>query len=316
MKSIEEAMTRRRAPFYLRRTKDAMVYFPEPQKDGSWATMPVFTKRITRTADFNIEDDELELYRDVTNFVKRQSRRADAQGDDRRAHAIGFLMSMYQRRLASSARSMKKSLENRARRLEDGLTHAQELASKAPPVLPDLEDIEEMDDHERERLEELLDAITLAESANQVREEISELQDLAVQAGSVEESGVETKLRRLHGIFQEEGFFDDPDQRLLIFTEFKDTLDYLMELLQAWGFRAGSIHGGMNPGFRDEAGTRLYVEQQFKDGNIQVLVATEAAGEGINLNWTLRILSGISEGICNTMVQSGGEFLYIGVGGR
>ena len=283
VKSIEEAMNRRRAPFYLRRTKEAMVYFPERQENGAWATMPVFTKRIPRTADFNIEGDELELYKDVTDFVKRQSRRAAAQGDDRRAHAIGFLMSMYQRRLASSTRSMKKSLENRARRLEDRLTHAQELASHAPPALPDLEDIEEMDDHERERLEELLDAITLAESADQVRDEISELQALAVQAGQVEESGVEAKLQRLHGILQEEGFFDDPDQRLLIFTEFKDTLDYLMERLQAWGFRAGNIHGGMNPGFRDEPGTRLYVEQQFKDGDIQVLVATEAAGEGINL---------------------------------
>ena len=283
VKSIEEAMAKRRAPFYLRRTKEAMVYFPERQEDGEWATMPVFTKRIPRTADFNIEGDELELYKDVTDFVKRQSRRAAAQGDDRRAHAIGFLMSMYQRRLASSTRSMKKSLENRARRLEERLAQAQELASHAPPVLPDLEDIEEMDEHERERLEEILDAITLAESADQVRDEISELQALAVQAGKVEESGVEAKLRRLHGILQEEGFFDDPDQRLLIFTEFRDTLDYLMEKLQAWGFRAGNIHGRMNPGSRDDPGTRLFVEQQFKDGDIQVLVATEAAGEGINL---------------------------------
>ena len=283
VKSIEEAMAKRRAPFYLRRTKEAMVYFPERQEGGEWATMPVFTKRIPRTADFNIEGDELKLHKDVTDFVKRQSRRAAAQGDDRRAHAIGFLMSMYQRRLASSTRSMKKSLENRARRLEDRLAHAQELASHAPPVLPDLEDLEEMDDRERERLEELLDAITLAESADQVRDEINELQELAVQAGAVEESGTEAKLRRLHGILREEGFFDNPDQRLLIFTEFRDTLDYLMERLQAWGFRAGNIHGGMNPGSRDEPGTRLYVEQQFKDGDIQVLVATEAAGEGINL---------------------------------
>ena len=283
VKSIEEAMAKRRAPFYLLRTKEAMVYFPERQDNGEWATLPVFTKRIPRTADFNIEGDELKLYKDVTDFVKRQSRRAAAQGDDRRAHAIGFLMSMYQRRLASSTRSMKKSLENRARRLENRLIHAQELASHAPPVLPNLEDLEEMDDRERERLEELLDAITLAESADQVRDEISELQALAVQAGAVEESGTEAKLHRLHGILQEQGFFDNPDQRLLIFTEFRDTLDYLMERLQAWGFRAGNIHGGMNPGSRDEPGTRLYVEQQFKDGDIQVLVATEAAGEGINL---------------------------------
>ena len=283
VKSIEQAMTKRRAPFYLRRTKEAMVYFPERQEDGDWVTMPVFTKRIPRTADFHIEGDELELYKDVTAFVKRQSTRAAAQGDDRRAHAIGFLMSMYQRRLASSTRSMKKSLENRARRLEDRLTRAQELAGQAPPIIPDLEDIEEMDDQERERLEEILDAITLTESANQVSDEVAELQALAVQAGKVEESGTEAKLQRLQRILQEEGFYDDPDQRLLIFTEFKDTLDYLIEKLRDWGFRAGNIHGGMNPGSRDDPGTRLFVEQQFKDGDIQVLVATEAAGEGINL---------------------------------
>ena len=283
VKSIEQAMTNRRAPFYLRRTKEAMVYFPERQDDGEWATKPVFTKRIPRTADFNIEGDELELYKDVTAFVKRQSTRAAAQGDDRRAHAIGFLMSMYQRRLASSTRSMKKSLENRARRLDERLTRAQELAGQAPPVIPDLEDIEEMDDHERERLEEILDAITLAESADQVRDEIADLQVLAIQAGKVEETGVEAKLQRLERILREEGFYDDPDQRLLIFTEFRDTLDYLMEKLRDWGFRAGNIHGGMNPGSRDDPGTRLFVEQQFKDGDIQVLVATEAAGEGINL---------------------------------
>ena len=82
---------------------------------------------------------------------------------------------------------------------------------------------------------------------------------------------------------REQGFFDDPDQRLLIFTEFKDTLNYLVKNLKGWGFRVGSIHGGMKPGSRDEPGSRLYAEQQFRDGEIQVLVATEAAGEGINL---------------------------------
>ena len=82
---------------------------------------------------------------------------------------------------------------------------------------------------------------------------------------------------------REEGFFDNPDQRLLIFTEFRDTLEYILEHLKAWGFSTGQIHGGMRAGSRDEPGTRLYTEQQFRDGQIQVLVATEAAGEGINL---------------------------------
>ena len=283
VKSIREAMERRRAPFYLRRTKEAMVYFPEKQADGTWAAAPVFTKRITHTAGFAIDGAEFALYEDVTRFVKRQSLRAAAQGDDRRARAVGFLMSLYQRRLASSARAMRRSLENRAKRLEDGLKQAQDLARTAPPDLPDLEEMEEMEEAERENLERMLEAVTLAGNAAEVREEVVELRDLAERAKSVEESDSEEKLAKLKTILGEQGFFDNPDQRLLIFTEFRDTLDYLMEQLKAWGFQAGCIHGGMRPGSRDEAGSRLYAEQQFRDGEIQVLVATEAAGEGINL---------------------------------
>ena len=99
----------------------------------------------------------------------------------------------------------------------------------------------------------------------------------------MEEAGVEAKLSRLKTLMHEQGFFDNPDQRLLLFTEFKDTLDYLVQRLRDWGFRVGCIHGGMRSGSRDEPGTRLHAEQQFKEGVIQILVATEAAGEGINL---------------------------------
>ncbi|MYA87921.1 MAG: DUF3883 domain-containing protein, partial [Boseongicola sp. SB0662_bin_57] len=128
-----------------------------------------------------------------------------------------------------------------------------------------------------------LDAITLAGNEEQVRDEIAELRQFAGSARAVEESGNEAKLSRLKDILQKEGFFDDSEQRLLLFTEFKDTLDYLTDRLEAWGFRVGCIHGGMKPGSRDESGTRLHAEQQFREGNIQVLLATEAAGEGINL---------------------------------
>ena len=283
VKSIHEAMERRRAPFYLRRTKEAMVYFPERQSNGEWNVRPVFTKRIPQTVAFQIDNDEWQLYRDVTNFVKRQSERAAAQGDDPRARAVGFLMALYQRRLASSTHAMRRSLENRAKRLEAGLQRAQTLVEKAPRTLPDPEEIEEMEDSEREHLEALLEAITLAGNSEQVREEIDEVQQLADKAQVVEAAGNEAKLSRLRDILQKQGFFDDPDQRLLLFTEFKDTLNYLMERLRAWGFRVGCIHGGMKAGSRDEPGTRIHAEQQFREGQTQILVATEAAGEGINL---------------------------------
>jgi hypothetical protein len=129
----------------------------------------------------------------------------------------------------------------------------------------------------------MLEAITLAGSAEQVREEIAELRQLAEQAQAVEGTDSEAKLSKLKDLLHKEGFFDHPDKRLLLFTEFKDTLDYLVGKLKGWGFRVGCIHGSMKSGSRDEPGTRLYSEQQFRDGAIQVLVATEAAGEGINL---------------------------------
>ena len=178
---------------------------------------------------------------------------------------------------------MRQSLQNRARRLEEGLKRANELLREAPPDLPDPEELEEMEESERERLERILEAITLSGNADQVREEIAELRRIADQAKHVEDSGAEAKLARLKEVLQHEGFFDHPQQRLLIFSEFKDTLDYLVERFRTWGFRVGFIHGGMKPGSRDDPGTRLYAEQQFKDGGIQILVATEAAGEGINL---------------------------------
>ncbi len=285
VKSIREAMEQRRAPFYLRRTKEAMVYFPELLPDGTWAAKKIFTKRIPHTVDFQIDGPEFDLYRNVTRFVKQQSARAAAQGDDPRARAIGFLMSLYQRRLASSTYALHRSLGNRFKRLTEGLKRAQELCKLVPPDVPTPEELEEMEESERQRLEEMLDAITLAGSAEQIREEVEELNQLAQQAQDVEDSDTEAKLSRLKELLHKEGFFDHKEKRLLIFTEFKDTLDYLLSRLKIWGFEAGCIHGNMKTGSRDEPGTRLYTEQQFKEGSIQILVATEAAGEGINLQF-------------------------------
>ena len=150
VRSIRQAMDAGRAPFYLRRTKEAMVYFPKRGDDGQWTARKIFTKRIPGTVDFAIDGPEFELYREVTRFVKRQSARAAAAGDGPRARVVGFLMAVYQRRLASSTRAMRRSLANRAERLECALEQAQNLAQTAPPVLPDLDELEEMEDHDRD----------------------------------------------------------------------------------------------------------------------------------------------------------------------
>jgi ERCC4-related helicase len=107
-------------------------------------------------------------------------------------------------------------------------------------------------------VEDMLEAITLAGNAEQVREEIEDLKRLALQTQAVEDSEDEAKLSRLKDLLHQEGFFDHPGKRLLIFTEFNDTLDYLLNCLKGWGFRAGCIHSGMKPGSREEPGTRLH----------------------------------------------------------
>mgnify|MGYP001047070124 CR=1 FL=1 len=150
VKSIREAMDRRRAPFYLRRTKEAMVYFPHRAPDGSWVCKKIFTRRIPHTADFRIDGLEFELYRDITRFVKRESAKAAAVGDDPRARAVGFLMSLFQRRLASSSFALQRSLEKRAARLEEKLRRAQEVSRDLPADFlrdfPTPEELEEMED--------------------------------------------------------------------------------------------------------------------------------------------------------------------------
>src|SRR5215469_14079957 len=184
--SIQQAMENRRAPFYLRRTKEAMVYFPEKGAEGEWVARKVFTKRIPHTVDFKIEGDEWELYNEVTRFVRRQSAAAAARGEDTKARAVGFLMALYQRRLASSTYALRRSLENRASRLAELLKRAHDIAREALAEIPSDEDLEEMEEADRERWERVLEAITLASNREQVRDEIAELERLAGLAQAVE----------------------------------------------------------------------------------------------------------------------------------
>src|SRR5260370_21862204 len=148
-----------------------------------------------------------------------------------------------------------------------------------------------MEESERENWEEKLILISIARNPQQVLEEIDDLKRLAKMAEEVEAAAVEAKLTKLRELMQEQGFFEQTDQRLLIFTEYKDTLDYLVERLRSWGFQAGFIHGGMKPRSRDEAGTRLWAEEQFKERKFPNLVATETARERINLHLSNLLLN-------------------------
>jgi len=283
VKSIHDAIDEGESACYLRRTKEVMVDFPRPQSDGTWKAAKLFTRRIPHTVAFDLEGDEFALYRSVTNYVKTQSLKAQSCGDDRRSRAVGFIMAMYQRRMASSIYALRQSLERRQKKLRELLETANRLGEIPMPEVPTEDEWEEMDDAERERRERELEMATLARRKPELESELQELAVVITQARRVEDSGNEMKLSRLKDQLTNQGIFADPEQRLLIFTEYKDTLTYLVDNLRNWGLTVGQIHGSMKPGSRDEEGTRVNAERNFWDLKTQVLVATEAAGEGINL---------------------------------
>jgi SNF2 family DNA or RNA helicase len=286
VKSLERAMQQRTAPFYLRRVKEALVTFPDPDTGEARS---LFTKRHVHTVGFQIDNEELDFYDCLTRYVEDQSIKA-AQDDSARGRALGFTMAMLQRRFASSVYAVRRTLERmqakRERILEDPEAYRQEQLRKR---LPD--DFDDLPEEEQEEILANLEDVVASIDPEDLREEILELGKLAVQARALEAREVETKLTRLREVMTTEGIFSDPKMKLLLFTEHKDTLDYLagdgrdgrpLGKLREWGLNITQIHGSMQIGDRDTPGTRIYAEREFRD-NCQVLVATEAAGEGINL---------------------------------
>ena len=288
VKSLEEAMRRHEAPFYLRRVKEALVTFPDPET-GKVKTL--FTKRHVQTTEFQINDDEWDFYDALTRYVEDQSIKA-ASDDSARGRALGFTMAMLQRRFASSVYAVRRTLERmkdkRERILSDPEGYRQEQISKKLP-----EDFEDLPEDERQDVINQLEGIVASVDPATLKDEILQLSKLIDLARNLEAREVESKLVKLKDVITEHGVFTDPKMKLLIFTEHKDTLDYLvgdgkdgrpLGKLREWGLTVTQIHGGMKIGDRDTLGSRIYAEREFRE-DCQALVATEAAGEGINLQF-------------------------------
>lgn len=286
--SLEAAMKNGVAPFYLRRVKEALVSFPDPETGKSKS---LFTKRIVHTARFEIDNDELDFYDDLTHFVEEQSIRA-AASDSAAGRAVGFTMALLQRRFASSVYAVRRTLERMKEKREAILADPEkykqdQMAKKIP------DDFDDLPEEMQQILLDAAEANVVSVDPEALREEIMELGNLIGKARGLEEREVESKLVKLRTLITDEGFLQDPKMKLLVFTEHKDTLDYLvgdgkdgrpLGKLREWGLVVTQIHGGMKIGDRDTPGTRIYAEREFRE-DCQVLVATEAAGEGINLQF-------------------------------
>jgi len=292
LKSLEEAMRRNYAPFYLRRIKEALVKFPDP---NTGAVEKIFTKRDVFTVSFDLDEDEYDFYDALTRYVEDQSIKA-SEDSSPQSRALGFTMAMLQRRFASSIYAARRSLERMRNRrqkiLDDPESYRKEQVEKKLP-----EDFDDFTEEEQEVIVLELESMIIDPNPGVLKEEILQLNKLIDYALVLEKREVESKLTKLKKILLDLNIFDDPKAKLIIFTEHKDTLDYLAGdgkdgrpygKLREWNLKITQIHGSMRPGDRDTPGTRIYAEREFKE-SAQVLVATEAAGEGINLQfcWTM-----------------------------
>jgi SNF2 family DNA or RNA helicase len=279
VQSLEEAMRRNSAPFYLRRVKEALVTFPDAE---TGKPKKLFTNRRVDTIDFKIDAEEGDFYDELTRYVEDQSIKA-AQDDSARGRALGFTMAMLQRRFASSVYAVRRSLERmrdkRQKILEDPEAYRQSVIERKRP-----DDFDDLTEVEQEQILQNLESVVASINPQDLKLEIVELDRLIIQAKRLEQREVESKLVKLKQVLTDRGLFGDPKMKLLIFTEHKDTLDFLVTKLREWGLSVTQIHGGMKIGDRDTPNTRIYSEREFRE-DCQVLVATEAAGEGINLQF-------------------------------
>ena len=276
---------------------------------------PLFPERIAYTVPYKLSDGEAHLYKEVTDYVREEFNRAEALENDKRAGTVGFALTILQRRLASSPEAIYQSLRRRKERLEKRLREMELLqrgaAIPAPiaagPILDedDVEDLEDAPEQEVEAVEEaILDQATAASTIAELKLEIATLLRLEELAADVRRSGQDTKwwqLSQLLGdIFRTPGTQDrvmegairygagpipppvpSPRQKLVLFTEQRDTLTYLQRQITSLLGRPNAvevIHGGLG---RDER--RKAQESFLHDPEVQVLLATDAAGEGINL---------------------------------
>jgi superfamily II DNA or RNA helicase len=276
---------------------------------------PLFPERIAYTVPYKLSEAEARLYKDVTEYVREEFNRAEALQNDKRAGTVGFALTILQRRLASSPEAIYQSLRRRRERLEKRQRELELLQRgttvpapiPAGPVLDadDVEDLEEAPENEVEAAEEeILDQATAAATVTELKAEIATLGRLENLAAEVRRSGQDTKWRELSHllgeIFTPAGLgvqagepivpygagpipkpIPSPRQKLVLFTEHRDTLSYVERQIGSLLGRPQSIvmiHGGMG---REER--RKAQESFLHDPEVQVLLATDAAGEGINL---------------------------------
>ncbi len=267
---VAESIRKQENPLFIRRVKEDLKDF-----EGK----PLFLPRYVDTIGFRLgveSPKEADLYIALSKYVNEQYNKALTRQDKRRN--VAFALVILQRRLASSTYALLRSLERRKKRLDELLEGATQQNNRNGFTGIDPDEAEDMDEQERWAQEEVWETLSTAENQDELRSEIETLKDLIRKAKAIVDSESEVKLRHLKNSLADLNQ-KHPGSKILIFTESRDTLDHLeRHIKDKWGYSVCTIHGGMN------LPERIKAEATFKN-EAQVMIATEAAGEGINLQF-------------------------------
>ncbi len=273
---------------FIRRTKEEMVTF-----EGK----PLYPVRESHTWTFDLNPKEEEVYKATTQYMRAVYNKARILNRS----AARLAMSVFQRRLASSSYALMRSFERRVqkldeliRQIESGELSAEELANQQRKLessrgFRDVFESETADEEEaengveeNERGEDTLLAGVVATSLAELEEERRQVEDLRRAASELYESGEESKFNRMLEAFRDPQF---AQEKFLIFTEHRDTLEYIVTRLKGLGYQdqVASIHGGMD--YREREQQVEFFRRKTAEGGARYMVCTDAAGEGLNMQF-------------------------------
>ncbi len=257
-----EEVAVRKGPMFLRHLKTEMT-----DMDGR----PIFPKRSVRSLKYEMSIPESDMYKMVSNYVRKQHQRLVEQDERQLAP---FLILLIQKRMASSTYALQKTLERRRDKLKDYLER--DIFPRPNLEYEEVDDEYDEDDPEHERRDDELSGISASRTPEELKVEIAELDSLVEAADQAASTKPDRKLEKLLDIVKSLG-----DGKLLVFSEYMDTIQYLEKHI---GERVCRIDGKMKQQQRDAA------VQEFRD-TYRIMLATDAAREGMNMQF------------CNTMVN-------------
>ncbi|MFJ7829469.1 helicase-related protein [Peribacillus sp. NPDC097284] len=262
---IRETMRDKANPFIIRRLKEGLKNF-----DGS----PLFPKRTTQTIQYNLSQQEVHLYEQVTEYVKNHFNRALS----RQKHGTAFAMMLLQRRLSSSIEAIHCSLQRRF----DRLTEVLEKELKQAEINSD--EYNEVSYEEQEELEQLSVGLVDTIDVKELQVELVELEKLIKLTSELRSYHTERKFEELEQtLFGEKGLLAK-GEKILIFTESTDTLMYLEKRLSLYGMKIAKIMG------RYTMDERRRQVESFRSDH-QIMIATDAGGESINLQFCNQMIN-------------------------